>query len=155
MNYIQYLRQYVGNNPILTAGTALFVFNENKELLLQLRSDFNLWGVIGGCMELGESFEEVAKRELKEELGLEIEELKMIDVISGKETFRTYPNGDKLYDITAIYEVRKFSGELRINDDESKELKWFKLSELPSNITVMMKSYLKNNKVIKLLEHKF
>lgn len=152
MNYIQYLRQYVGNNPILTAGTALFVFNENKELLLQLRSDFNLWGVIGGCMELGESFEEVAKRELKEETGLEIEELKMIDVISGKETFRTYPNGDKLYDITAIYEVRKFSGELRINDDESKELKWFKLSELPSNITVMMKSYLKNNKVIKLLE---
>lgn len=152
MNYIQYLRQYVGNNPILTAGTALFVFNENKELLLQLRNDFNLWGVIGGCMELGESFEEVAKRELKEETGLEIEELKMIDVISGKETFRTYPNGDKLYDITAIYEVRKFSGELRINDDESKELKWFKLSELPSNTTVMMKSYLKNNKVIKLLE---
>lgn len=152
MNYIQYLRQYVGHNPILTGGAALFVFNENRELLLQLRSDFNLWGVIGGCMELGESFEQTAKRELKEETGLELEELKMIDIISGKKTFRIYPNGDQLYGITAIYEVKKFSGELRVSDDESKELKWFKLSELPSNITVMMKSYLKNDKVIKLLE---
>lgn len=37
-------------------------------------------------MELGESFEDVAKRELKEEINLEIDDLKMIKVLSGKDT---------------------------------------------------------------------
>lgn len=34
MGYIQYLRQYVGHNPILTAGTGLLVFNEKNEVLM-------------------------------------------------------------------------------------------------------------------------
>ena len=29
MNYIKFLKQYVGHEPILTAGVGLFVFNEN------------------------------------------------------------------------------------------------------------------------------
>lgn len=88
----------------------------------------------------GETFEETAKRELKEETGLVAEELKMIDVLSGKETFRTYPNGDQLYDITAIYEVTKFSGELKEDGVETKELRWFSLDKLPENISPMLKN---------------
>lgn len=141
MNYIKYLRQFVGHSPILTAGAGILVFNEKNEVLMQLRTDYNAWGFPGGSMELGESFEETAKRELEEETGLIIDSLKLIEVLSGKDTFREYPNGDQLYDITAIYEVRKYHGNLRINDDESKELKWFDINELPDNLSSMTKKY--------------
>lgn len=137
MSYIKYLRKYVGHEPILTAGTGLLVFNDRNEVLMQLRTDYNAWGFPGGAMELGESFEETAKRELYEETGLIIEDMKMIDILSGKDTFRTYPNGDQLYDITAVFEIRKFSGEPKVSDDESKELKWFSLENLPSNLSPM------------------
>lgn len=141
MGYIQYLRQYVGHNPILTAGCGLLVFNENQEVLMELRTDYQSWGFPGGAMELGESFEETAKRELEEETGLIIDEMKLLEVMSGKDTYREYPNGDKLYDITAIFEVRRYHGKLKIRDFESKELRWFSLKEIPENLSPMTEKY--------------
>ena len=94
-------------------------------------------------MELGESFEEVAIRELKEETNLEADELKLIKILSGKDTYREYPNGDKLYDITAIFVVKKYHNDLKINDDESKKLDWFDINDLPTNMTEHTKNYIK------------
>ena len=142
MGYIADIRKYVGHEPILTAGVGLFVFNENKEVLMQLRTDYNAWGFPGGAMELGESFEDVAIRELKEETNLEIDELELIKVLSGKDTYREYPNGDKLYDITAIFVVKRFHGELKINDDESKKLDWFSIDKLPDNLSEHTRNYI-------------
>lgn len=142
MNYIKFLRQYVGHESILTAGVGLFVFNENRQVLMQLRTDYNQWGFPGGAMELGESFEETAIRELKEETNLNIIDLKMVKILSGKDTYREYPNGDKLYDITAIFVVTNYNGELKVNDDESKKLVWFSIDSLPVNMTSYTKNYL-------------
>lgn len=142
MSYIKELRKYVGHAPILTAGVGLLVFNNENKILMQLRTDYNQWGFPGGSMELGESFEEVASRELKEETNLEIDDLKLIKVLSGKDTYREYPNGDKLYDITAIFVIKKYHGELKINDDESKKLDWFDINNLPENMTSYTKNYI-------------
>ena len=142
MNYIKFLRQFVGHEPILTAGVGLFVFNNNNQILMQLRTDYNQWGFPGGAMELGESFEETAKRELKEETNLEIVDLTMLKILSGKDTYREYPNGDKLYDITAIFVINKYTGKLKVNDNESKEFGWFDINKLPNNITPHTKNYL-------------
>ncbi len=150
MGYISDLRKYVGHEPILTAGVGLFVFNDEDRVLMQLRTDYNSWGFPGGAMELGESFEDVAIRELKEETNLIVDELKLIKVLSGKDTYREYPNGDKLYDITAIFVIKKYHNDLKINDNESKKLEWFKIDNLPENMTEYTKNYI--NKFGNILE---
>ena len=90
----------------------------------------------------GESFEETAKRELKEETNLDIIDSTMVKVLSGKDTYREYPNGDKLYDITAIFVITNYSGDLKVNDEESKKLEWFSIDKLPDNITSHTRNYL-------------
>lgn len=142
MGYIEDMRKYIGHAPILTAGVGLLVFNDENKVLMQLRVDYNQWGFPGGAMELGESFEETAKRELKEETNLEIDDLELVKILSGKDTYREYPNGDKIYDITAVFVIRKFHGKLIINDDESKKFDWFDLENLPGNMTNYTNNYL-------------
>lgn len=141
MNYYEKLRKFIGHDPILTAGTILLVFNEKREILMQLRSDFKQWGFPGGGLELGESLEDTAKRELEEETGLILDSLKLIDIMSGEETYRDYPNGDKVYDITAIYEVTKYHGKLKINDNESLGFEWFSFEKEPQNMPEFMRRY--------------
>ena len=87
-SYIASIRKYVGHTPLLTVGAWLLVINENNEVLMQLRTDFNSWDFPGGTMELNETIEEVARRELKEETNLEMDDIKIIDVFSGKDTYR-------------------------------------------------------------------
>lgn len=41
MSYIKDLRKYVGHNPILTYKVGLLVFNEKKQILMQLRTDYS------------------------------------------------------------------------------------------------------------------
>ena len=142
MSYIKDIRRFVGHSPILTAGTLILVFNDKDEVLMQFRTDYNMWGFPGGAMELGESFEETAIRELKEETNLEIDELELLKVLSGKNTYREYPNGDKLYDITGVFVVVKYHGEIKVNDEESKKLSWFNINSIPNNITEHTKNYI-------------
>ncbi len=86
MEYYKYLRQYVGHKPIILPGSVVIIFNEQNEVLLQKRHD-GYWGLPGGLMDLGESFEEVAKREVYEETGLVVENLKLLNVFSGSEYY--------------------------------------------------------------------
>ena len=73
MSYIMNLRKYVGHETLIGLGATTLVFNDKNELLLNLRTDTNLWGIPGGSMELYETIEETAIRELKEEAGITTE----------------------------------------------------------------------------------
>ena len=119
---------------LLQDGAAAVIVNDEGKILLQSRSDRNQWGLPGGCQELGESFKDTIIREVKEETNLDVEEkdLELIDVVSGKSRRNSYPNGDVVINNTAFYCIRKYSGELKW-DEESKELRFFSLNDLPAN----------------------
>ena len=90
-----------------------------------------LGGIPGGSKELNETLEECAIRELKEETNINVNDLELITVLSGKEYYFKYPNEDELDFVIALYKVSNYEGELNINDGESKELKFFSLDNLP------------------------
>ena len=131
MSYISDMRKKVGRDPIIYAGATILVFNEKGELLLNLRSDTGDWGIPGGGKELGETLEECAVRELKEETDLDTDALELLTVLSGRDYYFTYPNGDEVDCVIALYRVRNYSGRLSVNDGESTELRFFPLDGLP------------------------
>lgn len=129
-NYIKKIRKFIGHEPMLSAGATVVVIKDNK-ILLNLRSDTNTWGIPGGALELGETLEETAARELNEETNLKAESFTLLNVFSGKDFYFKYPNGDELYSVVALYLAGNVMGELKITDDESFELRYFKSDELP------------------------
>lgn len=58
-------------------GAGIMLLNSNNQVLLLLRDDKagipfpNMWDIPGGMVEVGETPEEAARREMVEELGLE------------------------------------------------------------------------------------
>lgn len=136
MNYIKEIRKHIGHKPIILCSCGCLIFNDKKQVLLQKRSDDNLWGNPGGTMELGETIYDTIIREIKEETNLDIkkENLKIFNIYSGEEQHHIYPNNDEAYFVNIIFETNITEGQIQ-KDTESKELKFFDITDLPSNIT--------------------
>ena len=114
MDYVKYIRDRVGNDPINLTGVNVLIINEKNEVLLQRRGTFPFtWGLIGGITELGESLEETALREAKEESNLDIDNLILLGTTSGKDCYMEFPNGDKAYFITVVYFTKNYRGSLK------------------------------------------
>lgn len=131
MGYIMDLRKYVGKRPILMPAAGAAIINKKNEILLQRRTDNKCWGIPGGSMELGETFEETAIREVKEETGLSVNRLELFNIFSGEDLHYIYPNGDEVYITTAVFLCNDYSSDLKRDEEETLELKFFKLNELP------------------------
>ena len=131
MGYVMELRRSVGSRPVIIAGAGVMLINEKGEVLLQKRRDNGFWDYPAGSMEIGESFEECARREVLEETGLTCGKLEFFMEMSGKDSFYEYPNGDQTYAAAILYICRDFSGELKIQEDEVLTQAFFSLDDIP------------------------
>jgi len=140
--YISSLRKMVGHLPILQCGASVILVNDKGELLLQRRRDNGCWGFHGGSVELNEVLEDAAKRELYEETGLTAQKLELFGVFSGPEMYYKYPNGDEVSNVDIVYICREYSGELKPGAAELSELHFYRLDEIPGDISPPQKKVL-------------
>ncbi len=140
MDYIKSIRKYVGHAPIMATAVTCIIDDKEKGILFEKRSDNGLWCVPGGAIELEETLEEALKREVKEETNLDIKNPNFFSVQSGVHII--YPNQDEVYYTDVVYVVNEYDGELK-HDEESLELCWFPIKQLPDNIIPIQKEYLK------------
>lgn len=127
--YIQDLRKLVGHRCIMQCAASVILEDDKGNILLGRRTDNHMWGYFGGSMEIDESAEDCAKRELFEETGLIAEELQFFMVSSGKETHYIYPNGDEVSNVEIIYTCRQWHGTMKPQEEEMEELRWFTKEE--------------------------
>jgi ADP-ribose pyrophosphatase YjhB (NUDIX family) len=139
MGYIEDLREIVGNRPLILVGAMVCVMDDQGKILLQKRPE-GIWGLPGGLLELGESVEEAGRREVFEETGVEIGQLQLIEVISGKQYFRKLPNGDEFYPVTIAYLSKDIkNGTIKIDGKESIDAGFFPLHELPEKTSPLVR----------------
>ena len=150
MDYINSLRKHVGNQPLIMVGSAVLALDTQNRLLMLKRSDNNTWGVPGGAMELGESTEETARRELLEETGLDIHKLTLFGVFSGKELYYRYPSGEEVYNVSVVYITRDLNETVKLIDGEHYEYRFFDLGQLPENMSPPIKPII--NKLMEIYQ---
>jgi len=145
MDYIKELRKLVGKMPVILVGSVVIILDENKRVLLQQRTHpYGVWGLPGGLMELGESSEETAIREVKEETGLTVSGLKLHHLYSGERFFTVAANGDPFYSVTAVFSSNTYQGPLVLNKEVAIHLAFFSYNEMPDAMVGSHREFIDN-----------
>ena len=140
-SYLGRLRGLVGDRLLLVPGMRVVVEREDGAILLQLRSDYRLWGLPGGVPDEGEGADATVIRETLEETGIEVLDPKPFGfACDPAHEVWTYPNGDTCHYFTLLYASRRFTGELIGGNDESLKVGWFVPADLPPLLPVMQRT---------------
>ena len=122
----------VGEYKLNVRAAAVII--HNNKILMHKNVNKDHYGLIGGRVEIGESSEETVKREIKEELGKEIE---IIDYIATIENFFEM-EGKKYHEFYFLYKVEFANDEDKkidytMHNVEGKEYlryEWIDLKEI-------------------------
>ncbi|MGG3279912.1 NUDIX domain-containing protein [Paenibacillus solani] len=130
-DYYKDLRDKIGNQLIFMPSVAGIIRNDVDHILFGRKHREELWGLVAGAIELGESPAEAMIREAKEETGLDIIPERIIGVYGGEERRYTYSNGHQVEYLTIVFECSVTSGELDQENDEMAELVFIPEEHLP------------------------
>jgi 8-oxo-dGTP pyrophosphatase MutT (NUDIX family) len=129
--HIARLRAFVGNELlVLPSAAVLPADGEGRVLLGWHAGSSDGWGIIGGAVDPGESPAQAAIREAREEIGVEVRLGRLLDVLGGPDYEVTYPNGDRVAYVSAVYEATIVDGAPAPADGELSEVTWFTREEL-------------------------
>ena len=124
-------------NGTLHRIAVIFVENSKGDILIQHRADGYLDHSSAGHVDVGESYEKAAYRELSEELG--IKEVKLSYLGHGMTKNEIYPGGKKSSHVFDIFSCVAEPAELQI--DEVNSVYWAKPEEVLSDMRANKQKY--------------
>lgn len=145
-DFILDLRARIGHAPLWLPGVTAVVLRAGiggrggagedgpdrgggTEVLLVRRSDNGAWTAVGGILDPDEPVAECAVREVAEETGVVCAVERLVAVRTTGPT--QYPNGDVVSFLDHTLRCRYVSGTARVGDDESSEVGWYRVDDLP------------------------
>lgn len=110
--------------PMHVIGALVFVSEGDRILLVRWRSKGRFWSLPGGTVETGESIEQAAVREVREETGLEVRIGRVIGVYSRP------ADGS----VAVTLEGKVIGGNLKRETDETVDAAFFPTDALPEPV---------------------
>ena len=123
-------------------GTAMIITKDDKVLLMKRKGHHGkgTWSTPGGHLDPGETIEGCAAREAKEEVGLDVTDIRFRCV-----TNDIFEAEGKHY-ITIWMEGKSFSGEPYIaSEEEAEEIGWYAWDALPEPLFLPLENLVKEN----------
>ena len=128
--FVQGLRAKVGSDLLLLPSATTLPRDDDGRVLLVRTSDDGTWATIGGLIEPNERPADAARRETKEEAGVDVELGELIGVFGGPGYQITYPGGDKTAYVVSVYDATVTTGTPEPDGEETTEVGWFSRAEL-------------------------
>jgi 8-oxo-dGTP pyrophosphatase MutT (NUDIX family) len=116
----------------MVPAVCALIFDERNCVLLHRATEDGRWHTIGGSIDPGEEIADAAVREAREETGLDVEPVRLVGVYTDPPV--SYANGDVVLYLSFAFECRIIGGEMHVADDESLELRFFGVHELPDEL---------------------
>lgn len=122
-------RDYVG------IGVGALVFDQYSRVFMAMRSggarnEAETWEFPGGAVRYGERLEHAVCREFREEYGIEIQPIELLDV------FDHILITEQQHWVSVTYIAKHVSGEPEIKEPEKcAAIRWFQLTDLPEPLS--------------------
>ncbi|PPF71009.1 DNA mismatch repair protein MutT [Clavibacter michiganensis] len=127
--YVRSLRALIGQDFLLLPGVTAVIQDDDRFLVARQR-DSGRWSLVGGGVEPGEEPRSALRREVREELGVDVDVADIVGAYGGPALESAYPNGDRVGYVTIAYRCSLRSGSLSFDDEELLETRWVLRDEI-------------------------
>ncbi len=131
----------MNQKPKVRVGVAIIITKDDQVLLMKRKGSRGkgTWSTPGGHLEFGETPEQCAAREAKEEVGVDV-----VDIRFRAVTNDIFESEGKHY-ITIWMEGRSIDEPTIAAEEEVAEIGWFAWDALPQPLFLTLKNLLKEN----------
>lgn len=128
-DFIVEMREMIGHHPLWLPGVTAVITRGDGHVLLVKRSDNGAWTPVTGIVDPGEEPGITAAREALEETGVVIS----VDRLAATTVLPefTFGNGDRAAFLDLTFACTWLSGEAHVADDESTDVRWWPINDLP------------------------
>ena len=123
-----------------TQGVRSIILSDKEVLLVTHSYGSDLWTTVGGGVKKGETLESALRREVKEEVGLELDTVKKVGEIFNEAEYKK--------DTIHVYVSTVTNKQIRIDGSELVAAEWFLVDALPKTISPLCKRYLSMTKTL-------
>jgi 8-oxo-dGTP pyrophosphatase MutT (NUDIX family) len=109
-------------NSVVPSASAI-VTDEQGRILLIKRRDNTLWALPGGGHDIGETIEQTAVREVKEETGLDVQVTGLTGIYTNPAHVVAFTDGEVRQQFSLCFTTTLLGGQLAI-DHESTDIAW-------------------------------